>query len=389
MFERTVQQDTTSIRQNGYDIFQVDITQFDFKPLSPEPFGDPKGIPVGILLTYVPEVRDLDPDKRALDVLRTWVRQKDTMVVPRSEQENIGAWFPFQCIGGPCSSDAVCNSVWNDTLQDSLIPDDSLQGDPYGPTIGDISVSWQCQFLVYPSNFSLQRTSCHTPQFALNRSLWDGEKIDEHQLPTLWRGGVDRGYHSDSYTEFPALFWTGALQDETFSEAVGRQLLNQPGFRCSLETPCRSSLECLNIGSWTAIAMGTQKVCLSLPWALHVISSLVNINQQLLNQYSELKDALESLALDTFSIDTYFPKKGQDVDVLNGLAGLSGLFSILGGFVPFAGPAIAAAGTIASAVSYPLGWASVLIQRSTVGWHILSELCIEQRSPETSENVCR
>ena len=70
----------------------------------------------------------------------------------------------------------------------------------------------------------------------------------------------------------------------------------------------------------------------------------------MLNQYNELKDALESLALDTFSIDDFFPKKGQDYDLLNGLAGLSGIFSILGGFVPGVGFALSIAGTIASSV---------------------------------------
>ncbi|KAL8755339.1 MAG: hypothetical protein Q9199_003718, partial [Rusavskia elegans] len=76
----------------------------------------------------------------------------------------------------------------------------------------------------------------------------------------------------------------------------------------------------------------------------------MNINRQLRNQYDELKDAIESLALDTFSIDDFFPKKSQDFALQNSLAGIGGLFSILGGFVPVAGPAIAAAGTIASGV---------------------------------------
>ncbi|KAI4142426.1 MAG: hypothetical protein L6R39_004942 [Caloplaca ligustica] len=89
-----------------------------------------------------------------------------------------------------------------------------------------------------------------------------------------------------------------------------------------------------------------------LPWVFLASSALKNINQQLINQYNELKGAIESLALDTFSIDEFFPTKSQDFDLQNSLAGLSGIFSILGGFVPVpgVGAAISAAGTIASGV---------------------------------------
>ncbi|KAI9777998.1 MAG: hypothetical protein M1835_005086 [Candelina submexicana] len=74
------------------------------------------------------------------------------------------------------------------------------------------------------------------------------------------------------------------------------------------------------------------------------------MNQQLVNQYNELEDAIESLALDAFSIDDFYPEKAQDFSLLNSLTGLSGIFTIVGGFVPTVGPAIEATGTIASAV---------------------------------------
>lgn len=81
-------------------------------------------------------------------------------------------------------------------------------------------------------------------------------------------------------------------------------------------------------------------------------SAFVNINRQLRNQYNALEAALESLALDTFSIDEFFPTKSQDYDLQNSLAGLGSIFSTLGGFVPIpvVREAIATAGTIASGV---------------------------------------
>ncbi|KAI9699734.1 MAG: hypothetical protein M1836_002768 [Candelina mexicana] len=96
--------------------------------------------------------------------------------------------------------------------------------------------------------------------------------------------------------------------------------------------------------------MGTTNQAAQLPWVLLASSAFKNINQQLVNQYSELKDAIESLALDAFSIDDFYPEKAQDFSLLNSLTGLSGIFTIVGGFVPTVGPAIEAAGTIASAV---------------------------------------
>ncbi|KAL8646139.1 MAG: hypothetical protein Q9226_006998 [Calogaya cf. arnoldii] len=142
----------------------------------------------------------------------------------------------------------------------------------------------------------------------LTQQNWNDVQTDR-ELQQALRGGVDE----DGY------YWEGQRDNSTLAETFGRQFWNT-------------------------------NLKFSIPWVFFATSAFVNINQQLRNQYGELKDAIESLVFDTFSIDDFFPSKSQYFSLFNSLTGLSGIFLILGGFVPVAGPFIAAAGTIASGV---------------------------------------
>lgn len=185
----------------------------------------------------------------------------------------------------------------------------------------------------------LDRGPCSALFWQLTQENWQVNKTDDC-LQIALQGGVD----------YDGVYWGGRTEGETFAEALGRQFWNINGNTCTIKNPCDPVLDCTKIGSFTAVGLGKYGKPMRIPWTLFVSSALVNINRQLRNQYDELKDAIESLALDTFSIDDFFPKKSQDFALQNSLAGIGGLFSILGGFVPVAGPAIAAAGTIASGV---------------------------------------
>ena len=183
-----------------------------------------------------------------------------------------------------------------------------------------------------------QEYSCENEIFKLNQDQWEKSSVDKN-LQTALHGGID------SY----GVYWEGLRANESLSEATGRQFWDLLGVRCTLSTPCQPVLDCSRIGSYTALALGRLDKPMKLPWVLLASSAFKNLNQQLLNQYNELKDALESLALDTFSIDVFYPpKKDKTLDLQNTLTGLSGIFTILGGFIPFAGQAVEAAGTIAS-----------------------------------------
>ncbi|KAL8964018.1 MAG: hypothetical protein Q9183_004770, partial [Haloplaca sp. 2 TL-2023] len=149
-------------------------------------------------------------------------------------------------------------------------------------------------------------------------------------------------------------YWRGPSDGDgdgdvpTLAETFGRQFWNV-NLKCTLANPCQHALDCESVGSYTA-NFGQPSAPGPSQWVYMATAAFVNINQQLRNQYNELKDAIESLALDTFSIDDFFPAKTEDFSLFDSLTGLSGIFSILGGFVPVAGPFIGAAGTIASGV---------------------------------------
>ncbi|KAL8818906.1 MAG: hypothetical protein Q9191_007840, partial [Dirinaria sp. TL-2023a] len=165
------------------------------------------------------------------------------------------------------------------------------------------------------------------------------DSMVDPQMQVALQGGVDKN----------GVYWEGRRAGETFSETVERQFWGSPGNRrCSITTPCLNLPDCSTVGSFTAIELGRTLKPLRIPWVLLATTAITNINQQLVNQYNELKDALESIALDTFTIDDFFPTKDAHLGLQNSLAGLGAVFSILGGFVPVAGPAIAAAGTIVS-----------------------------------------
>ena len=194
------------------------------------------------------------------------------------------------------------------------------------------SSTWACHFKVRPR---IRTESCASGYWDLNKANWDRSETDE-QLKIALQGGVDNN----------GLYWEGT-KGEPLAESFVDQFWDiEPG--CTLKNPCQNPLDCSSVGSFTA-NLGS-----SIPyqsrWVYFATAALVNINRQLRNQYDELKDAIQSLALDAFSIDEFFPTKSQDVDLSNSLTGLSGIFSILGGFVPVAGPFISAAGTIASGV---------------------------------------
>lgn len=196
------------------------------------------------------------------------------------------------------------------------------------------SSDWRCAVRLYKSDYL---EDCQDPQWDLTPQNWNGSNTDRN-LQRALQGGVDEKGNC----------WEGRKGNATLAETFGRQFWNV-FLKCTLANPCQHALDCNSVGPFNANPLGQSKP-IPVPWIFFATSAFVNINQQLRNQYNELKDAIESLALDTFSIDDFFPTKSQDFSLFNSLTGLSGIFSILGGFVPVAGPFIAGAGTIASGV---------------------------------------
>ncbi|KAL6716082.1 hypothetical protein ACLMJK_005648 [Lecanora helva] len=331
-----------SAAPRGYGIFKFSNNNFTVAPSKP-----PRNVIGRLLWTHTP-VSDGFEDTKSNDyglanttaTLSAWLKANNVVIRTQTQDQ------PSQCVGTACSSASDCTPIYKCLFQALQQTDSQSIVDAYGKCITNDGKgwvpggnnAWQCLLnLDMNSADPIQRTSCNGQQWALTQKNWRLAKVDTN-LQAALEGGTD----SDG------VFWQGRDANEMFSQAIGRQLWGEQGVQCTLANPCRPALKCEDIGSHTAVSLGTSDVVLKSQWAFLATSAIKNINQQLWNQYNELKDAIESLALDTFNIDDFFPKKGQNFPLLDSLTGLSTIFSILGGFVPVVGEAVSAAGTIAS-----------------------------------------
>lgn len=290
-----------------------------------------------------------------LSYLHSWFIAGDPMIRLGSIGSDEGA----NCLGVECAPSEFCSKryycLFNVSLSDTgLSYFDYLDClEVYFDITSDgkndpESTTWRCLISLSSQSYDTLSEPANTEQFSpcggpiwdLTDTNWVASGVDEN-LQIALNGGVDSN----------GVWWEGRRAGMTLSESLGLQFWNNEE-KCTLKTPCNPVLDCTKLGSFTAVALGRLHKPMMLPWVFLASSALKNINQQLINQYNELKGAIESLALDTFSIDEFFPTKSQDFDLQNSLAGLSGIFSILGGFVPVpgVGAAISAAGTIASGV---------------------------------------
>ncbi|KAL8686906.1 MAG: hypothetical protein Q9218_006778 [Villophora microphyllina] len=198
---------------------------------------------------------------------------------------------------------------------------------------------WHCAIsLESYSRAPDQAKPCDDDIWDLTEPNWTYLRVGQN-LQIAMEGGIDLN----------GVYWKGRNNNTPFDEFFGQQFWNVDRISCTLANPCQHELNCdTDVGSFTAVALGSLHKPMKIPWVLLASSAFLNINQQLRNQYDEMKGAFAGLALDTFTIDEFFPTKNQEVGLQNGLAGLGGVLSILGGFIPAVGPAVSAAGTIAS-----------------------------------------
>ena len=190
-----------------------------------------------------------------------------------------------------------------------------------------------------------QFSNCQEPNWHLTQENWANQLVDD-QLQIAMKGGVDKD----------GIYWQGREEGETLAAAVGRQSWDHPAVECSVKAPCYRDLDCRKIGSWTSLAIGYLGMITKRPFAFLASSAFSNLNQQLVNQHNQLQHALERLALDTFSIDTFFPGEKKNFDVQNSLIGLEIVFTIFGDFIPGDGAALTvdSADSIASGVENSL-----------------------------------
>ena len=200
--------------------------------------------------------------------------------------------------------------------------------------------SWRCPLYLYSLNKDPnQGKSCNIDVYQKTTFIWKTEMVDSN-LATAINGGAD----SDG------ILWVGAKLGETFSETFNRQIWDISRRRCSLANPCAAPEDCNTVGTQIAVALGSANVALKQPWTFLAATAIGNLNKQLTNMWNEMQNGILSLSSDSFSIDDFYRGTDQQFDVRNALAGAAGMMSILGGFIPIAGPAISAGGTVASTV---------------------------------------
>ena len=191
------------------------------------------------------------------------------------------------------------------------------------------------------SEYLPQRSTCSGADWELTSENWDASKTDQG-LQTFINGGSDIMQYIPSASS--GIWWPGLQENDTLANELGRQLLGRPDFQCTLEVPCKADLKCGDIGSRTALAL--QNEILKSRWGFFVIASLLNLNQQMSNQWHAIGAAAASTALDTFNIDTFYPDDHEDNGIAGILSGLGSVMSLFSGIAP-----VATGGTVLGALS--------------------------------------
>ena len=271
-----------------------------------------------------------------------------------SYSDNQNESQPLDCAAQECSLNDVCEPYYyclmemkTDPGTDNFTFFGECLFDHFGFNSQAVDSSkWSCLISLSSDsgdkfNVYGQFGSCHQLNWHLTQENWATQLVDE-QLQIAMEGGVDHD----------GIYWQGRSEGETLAQAVGRQFWDEPAVECSLKAPCHRQVDCRKIGSWTSLAIGYPGKVTKRPFAFLASSAFSNLNLQLVNQHNQLQHALERLALDTFSIDTFFPHENRNFDVQNSLIGLGVVFTIFGGFIPGGASALAlnSAGTIASGV---------------------------------------
>lgn len=139
------------------------------------------------------------------------------------------------------------------------------------------------------------------------------------------------------------------------AQALGLAMLGVDNFVCSLATKCHADLDCSAVGSRKALGLGLSKGILRSEWGYCALTSLININEQLSNQYNSIQGASIRAIAETFRIDNFYKAPDQKFDIRNAMLGLGTAFSILGGFAPAIAPVTGIGGAALSAVGGFLG----------------------------------
>ena len=346
---------TSQVPQNGFEVFTAgdadEKAPYFQRSRSNNDTYWAHNPPAMVLWTYVPHY---DPNNDTVNLGGSMARLGE-IISPASQ---VIRWISpieslTECMGQSNSGGDICIPVFYclRSTELGLSSDNTSQDHQFSQCLeqrfnivqDEDEPSWQCLMSFGPPRNVHESDSCLDQIYDLTAENWRNLSSAntawdlDTNLQIALAGGVDG----------EGMYWEGRRSSETLAETIGRQFWGQPGVTCSIDFPCQAPTNCSKVGSFTAIGMGKSNQPAKLAWVFLVSSAFTNINQQLVNQYNELKNALGNLALDGFTIDDFQETSSQSIS-LGGLTGLTGVFTILGGFIPTGGPATEATGTIAS-----------------------------------------
>ena len=225
-------------------------------------------------------------------------------------------------------------------------------------TVSCVMNLWNSTFGYFDQQY-LGRDTCSSGWFGLTANDWMAADTDvniqrfiESRADTFglyWQGMA--------FVDREETLTNGSVAPETpptFSVALGRQMLGDQAFKCSLAAPCAPQIDCRSVGNQIAYEFGQE--VFPVAWAFYVMTAIKNINQQLSNQYVAIKGAAITATLRTWSIKDFFPDPKKPFPLLDALQAIASAFSLFGGLVPgISGKAFAQGGNFVGAVNGFLG----------------------------------
>ncbi|KAI9682371.1 MAG: hypothetical protein M1817_000425 [Caeruleum heppii] len=187
------------------------------------------------------------------------------------------------------------------------------------------------------------------PGWAFTPENWKAAKVDEN-IQTFINGGVD--------TE--GMRWPKMVG--SFAHQLGIAMLNTENYNCSLENPCKTVLNCEEVGRPHVSDGGFTRS----KWGYFALNSLQNLNSQMSGAYASFGDAEAGIAARVLDMQVYGKKPPDFLNLRNALLGIGAILGVAGGLFPLALPSAAAIAGAVGATSGALPAIGGFFAHSTV-----------------------
>ena len=168
-----------------------------------------------------------------------------------------------------------------------------------------------CVFLLHDLG-RLPFYPCDSEYYDLTTDNWKRLKVDD-KIQVFINGGNDLSDIDGTDDEVGGLFWPG-IGEALLSAEMRRQMTSaNTVLNCSLKNPCQAPPDCDMVGQYFM----RDKPKWRSPWGYLALWALRNINQELTTQYIAIQAATIDTTLETFTVDSFFPKPNKKFPLLN------------------------------------------------------------------------